>query len=342
MKLKRLQKGTILGGLALLTLLVVAFTFWHKQADSRLPDKIAIAFQPSIAYAPLMIVMHQETLEKQFPNITFDWKVLADNSIIQNKTIANQLQVVAGDSQTFLSGWDKTINWKILASLNHTDLWLVVNNPNIKSLKDFKPEMKIGVPSLDSLQAILLHIAAKKELGNAAALDKNIIEIPHNLGFQSFKKKEIVGHFTIPPFQFKEVETGGRVILKSADILGKTTTASLFMKEDFYQKYPKFAKALYSEVSKATKLLNEQPDQAAKVLENEGRSKISRKQLKKWITNEALEYSVIPKGVLRQAELMHEFGLLDKEVKSIEELILPTLQGVGGINVSLLPILIQD
>ncbi|MGC1395318.1 MAG: hypothetical protein WA828_13635, partial [Coleofasciculaceae cyanobacterium] len=69
MKLKILKKSVVLSGLALLTMLVVTFTFWHKQAESRLPEQIAIAFQPSITYAPLMIVMHQETLEKQFPNI---------------------------------------------------------------------------------------------------------------------------------------------------------------------------------------------------------------------------------------------------------------------------------
>lgn len=330
MKLKILKKGIVLCGLALLTILVVTLTFWHKQAESRLPEQIAIAFQPSITYAPLMIVMHQESLEKQFPNISFDWQVLANKSKIQDKTFFNQLQVVAGNTDTFFIGRDNNINWKLLASLNHTDLWLVVNNSKIKSLKDFKPGMKIGVPSRDSIQAILLRIAAEKELGNSAALDKNIIEIPHTLGLQALKNHQIVGHFTTPPFQFKEVELGGRVILKSADILGKVSTANLFMKEDFYQQYPKFAKALYSAVSKAAKLLNEEPDQAAKVLENEGRSKISRKQFKKLITNEALQYSVVPKGVLKQAELMREVGILDKEVKSIDELILPTLQGVGG------------
>lgn len=329
MKLKRLQKGIIFGGMALLTVLVVALTFWQKQADSRLPEKIAIAFQPSITYAPLMIVMHQETLEQQFPNLRFEWKVLANNSTIKNKTLANQLQVVAGNTDTFLIG-RHDLNWKLLASLNHTNLWLVVNDSKVKSLKDFKPGMKIGLPSLDSLQAIVLRKAAKKQLGNAAALDNNIVEIPHNLGLQAFKNKEIIGHFTTPPFQFKEVEAKGTVILKSADIIGRTSTAHLFMKEDFYQQYHKFAKALYGAVSKATKLLNEHPDQAAKVLENEGRSKISQKQFKKWITNEALQYSVVPKGVLKQAELMYEVGILEQEQKSINELILPTLRGFGG------------
>jgi NitT/TauT family transport system substrate-binding protein len=330
MKLKILQKGIILSGLALLTMLVVTFTFWHKQAESRLPEKIAIAYQPSITYAPLMIVKYQETLEKQFPNISFRWRELANISTIQKQVLANQLQVVAGNTETFFIGRDNNIDWKILATLNHTDLWLVVNNSKIKSLKDIKPGMKIGVPSGDSIQAILLRLAAKKQLGNYAALDKNIIEIPHTLGLQALKNKEIVGHFTMPPFQFKEVAAGGRVILKSADILGKISTDNLFMKEDFYRQYPQFAKALYAAVNKATKLLNEQPDKAAKVLENEGRSKISRKQFKQWITNEELQYSVVPKGVLRQAGLMFEVGVLEKEHNSIEELILPTLQGVGG------------
>lgn len=330
MKLKRFQKHILLGGLILITILLVTLTFWHNQAQSQLPEKIVIAYQPSITYAPLMIVKYQETLEKQFPNITFRWRELANPATIQKQVLANKIQVVAGDNETFLRGWDNNLNWKMLLSLNYSDLWLIVNNPNLKSLKDFKPGMKIGVPDLDSLQAILLRIAAKKELGNATALDNNIIEIPHTLGLQSFKNKEITAHFTIPPFQFKEVEAGGKVILKSADILGDISTASLFMTTEFYQQYPKFAKALYSAVNQATKLLNKQPDQAARVLENEGRSKISRKRFQNWITNEALQYSVIPKGVLRQAKLMHETGLLQKVPNSLEELILPTLQGVGG------------
>ena len=327
---RKFRKTIVLSGLALLTLLGVAFTFWNNQAKSQLPEKIAIAYQPSITYAPLMIVKYQETLEKQFPNITFRWKELANTATIQEKTLANQIQLIAGNTDTFLSGWDDNMNWKLLATLSHTDLWLVVKDPNIKSLKDFKSGMKIGLPAQDSIQAILLRIAAKKELGNYAALDKNIIEIPHTLGLQALKNDEIAGHFTTPPFQFKEVEAGGRVILKSADIFGKTSTANLFMAEAFYQQYPKFADALYSAVNKAVKLLNDQPDKAAKVLENEGRSKISRKQFKKWITNEALEYSVVPKGFLKQSELMGKFGMLNKEPKSIEELILPTLQRVGG------------
>lgn len=329
MKLKRFQRGIILGGLALLTMLI-ALIFWHKQASPQLPSQIAIAFQPSINYAPLMIVMHQKTLEKQFPNIIFKWKVLANQSTIINKTLANQLQVIGGDTDTFLLGREQNINWKLLASLNSTDLWLVVNDSRIKSLKDFKPGKKIGVPSRNSIQAMVLRLAAKKELGNWAALENNTVEIPHNLGFQAWKNQEIVAHFTNPPFQFKEVEAGGRVILKSSNLFDKISTASLFMEENFSHKYPKFTNALYTAISQATKLLNEQPDAAAKVLENEGRSKISRQQFKKWITNDALQYSLVPKGILRQAELMHEVGLLKKEPKSIKELILPTLQGVGG------------
>jgi NitT/TauT family transport system substrate-binding protein len=332
MKLQKFRKGTVPIALALLILTLVACTnFWNNQANSSLPKNVAIAYQPSINYAPLMLVKYKETLEEQFPNINFQWKALAKASAIQEKMLANQLQVGAGDIETFLVGWDKGVGWKLLASLNHTDYWLVVKDPNINSLKDFKPGMKIGLSARDSIQAILLRLAAQKELGNPIALDKSIVEIPPNLGLQALQRGEIAGHFTTPPFQFQEVEKGGRVIFKSTDILvGKTSTANLFMTEGFYQQYPDFAKALYAAVSQATINLNEKPNEAAKVLENEGRSKVSRKQFKKWITNEALSYSLVPKGFLKQGQLMREAGILNKEPKSIEELILPTLHGVGG------------
>jgi NitT/TauT family transport system substrate-binding protein len=331
MKLQKFRKGTVPIALALLILTLVACTnFWNNKANSSLPKNVAIAYQPGISYAPLMLVKYKETLEEQFPKINFQWKALANASAIQERILANQLQVGAGDIETFLIGWDKGIGWKLLASLNHTDCWLVVKDPNINSLKDFKPGMKIGLPARDSIQAILLRLAAQKELGNPTALDQNIVEIPPNLGLQALQKGEITGHFTTPPFQFQEVEKGGKVILKSTDIFGKASTANLFMAERFYQQYPDFAQALYGAVNQATKLLNEKPNEAAKVLENEGRSKVPRKQFKKWITNEALSYSLVPKGFLKQGQLMREAGILNKEPKSIEELILPTLQGVGG------------
>jgi NitT/TauT family transport system substrate-binding protein len=190
--------------------------------------------------------------------------------------------------------------------------------------------MKIGLPAPDSIQAIVLRRAAQKELGNPTALDSNMQAIAHPLGMQSLLKGQITGHLTTPPFQFQEVEKGGQVILKSADIFGKSSAASVFMKRDFYDQYPDFGKALYVAINEATELLNEKPDEAAKLLSQVDGGKVSPEQYKNWITNEAVEYSVVPKGFLKYAKFMREIGMLNKQPETIEELTLPTLLGTGG------------
>ncbi|MEH1922283.1 ABC transporter substrate-binding protein [Nostoc sp.] len=329
MKFKQFQSWSLLVGLALLTFVFVACTSGNQIA-SKVPKKVTIAYQPGINYANLLIVKQQQILEQQFPQTKFEWKELSNGAAIRDGILANQLQVGAGGVGPFLVGWDKGVGWKILASLNHSEFWLVVKNSNIKSLKDFKPGMKIGLPSPDSLQAIVLRRAAQKELGNATALDQNIQSIAHPLGLQSLLNGQIDAHFTTPPFQFQEVEKGGRVILKSSDVFGKISAASIFTTEKFYNQYPEFGKALYTAIADATKLLNDKPDEAAKILSQIDGAKISAEQYKKWITDQAVEYGLEPRAFLKYGEFMHEIGMLNQQPKSIDELILPTLKGVGG------------
>ncbi len=303
-----------------------------KKAEppSQLPAKVAIAYQPDIGYANLTLVKHQQTLEKQFPQTQFEWKELASSSAIRDGILANQLQVGAGGTESFLLGWDRGVGWKILASLNRIDFWLVVKNPNIKSLKDFKPGMKIGLPASDSIQAVMLRRGAQKELGNPTALDANMVEIAHPLGVQALMSGQIAGYLTTPPFQLQEVEKGGRLILNSADLFGQSSGASVFMTEKFYEQHPDFAKALYFAILEATKLLNEKPDEAAKMLSQADGGKVSPEQYKEWITKSLVQYSIVPKAFLKQAEFMKEIGMLNKQPKSIDELILPTLENNGG------------
>ena len=329
MRFKRFRTWGLLIGLALLTFVFVACTSDNKTA-SKAPEKVTFAYQAGINYANLLIVKQQQILEKQFPETKFEWKELANGAAIRDGVIANQIQIGAGGPGPFLVGWDKGVGWKILVSLNHSEFWLVTKNPNIKSLKDFRPGIKIGLPSPDSLQAIVLRRAAQKELQNATALDQNVQSISHPLGLQSLLNGQIDAHFTTPPFQFQEVEKGGRVILKSSDIFGKISAASVFTTEKFYNQYPEFGKALYTAIADATKLVNEKPDEAAKALSQIDGGKVSAEQYKKWLTDKAVEYGLEPRAFLKYGKFMHEIGMLDKQPKSIDELILPTLKGAGG------------
>ena len=328
MIIKKLRTWGLLIGLALLTFVFVACASGNQTA-SPAPEKVTIAYQPGINYANLLIVKQQQILEKQFPKTKFEWKELSNGPAIRDGIIANQIQVGASGPGSFLIGWDKGMDWKILASLNYSEFWLITKNPNIKSLKDFKPGMKIGLPSLNGEHALVLRKVAQKDLGNSTALDQNMQVIAHPLGLQSLLTGQIDAHFTTPPFQFQEVEKGGMVIIKSSDIFGKTSAANVLTTEKLYNQYPKFGQALYTAIADATKILNEEPDRAAKIL-SETDSKISQEQYKKWLTNKAVAYGIEPRGFLKYGAFMHELGILNKQPKSIDELILPPLKGAGG------------
>jgi NitT/TauT family transport system substrate-binding protein len=99
MKFKRCKQWSLLIGLAALTFVFVACTTPEnkiKTADPPMPAKVAIAYQPGIGYANLILVKQQQTLEKQFPKTKFEWKELASGSAVRDGILANQLQVGAG------------------------------------------------------------------------------------------------------------------------------------------------------------------------------------------------------------------------------------------------------
>ena len=271
----------------------------------------------------------QKVLEQQFPNTTFEWKILSSGSAIRDGMIAGQIQVGAGGIGPFLIGWDKGVGWKLLSSLNEMDLWLVVRDPAIQSLRDFKPDMKIGMPAPDSIQAMVLRKAAQDQLGNPRALDNNIVSLAHPDGVQALTSGQLAGHLTSPPFQFEEVDAGGRVILRSFDVYGKSTFNSVFMQQSFYDQYPEFARAFYQAIVDATRFLNENTDEAAKLLSDEQDGKVPPEQFKTWMTAEGVSYSTVPRGFLKYAEFMKATGFLGKTPSSMRDLELPTLDGAG-------------
>ena len=170
--------------------------------------------------------------------------MLGSTAAIRDGFIANQIQIGAGSIPPFLTGWDRGVNWKILASLNQMSVWLVTRDKSIKTVKDLKPDMKIGMPSLDSLQSLTLRKAAANELGNAHALDTAIVAIDHPSGMQALQVGQLTAHLGAPPFQYQEVQAGGHVVVRSFDVFGPHTFNSVYVGTKFADEHPQFVKAL--------------------------------------------------------------------------------------------------
>jgi len=293
------------------------------------PATVTIVYQPGIGYATL-IVMHQRgTLEKMYPGTKFDWRALANGSAIRDGFLAGQIQIGAGGAGPFLVGWDKGVGYRLVAAMNEMNLYLVAKDPKIKSIKDLSASSKIGVPSPDAIQAVALRKAAQDQLGNAHFFDTSFVAIAHPLGVVALAAGQLDAHFTSPPFQQEELDSGDHVILKSYDVMGKSTFNSIYTTEAFAKEHPQFMSAFSRAIEETTKFIVSRPDETADLLAKDADNKVPAAQFKKWLSSPDITFTTTPHGFLKVARFMQQIGFIGRAPASISELELPSLKGEG-------------
>jgi NitT/TauT family transport system substrate-binding protein len=299
-------------------------------APTDAPSEITVAYQPGLSYSNLIVMRDQRLLEKQFPQTKVTWTVLGSTAAIRDGFIANQIQIGAGSIPPFLTGWDRGVAWKVLASLNQMSVWLVARDKNLKTVKDLKPDMKIGMPSLDSLQSLTLRKAAAEQLGNAHALDTAIVAIDHPSGMQALQVGQLNAHLGAPPFQYQEVQAGGHVVVRSFDVFGPHTFNSVYVGTKFAEEHPQFVKAFYRDLLDATQFLKAHPREASEILSKDAGGKVSAHDFEGWLRRKDVIFSTTPHGFLAMAKFMQSIGSLQKVPSSMREInYAGTLGGVG-------------
>lgn len=297
---------------------------------AKAPDSVVIAYQPGIGYAPLLMMKQQRWIEADFPNTKVEFRLLSNGDAIRDGIIAGQIQIGSGGVGPFLVGWAKGVGYQLIASMDKMDLWLNVKDPNIKTVKDIKPGMKVASPAIDSIQAIAFRKEVETKLGDAHKLDSNLVAMSHPDGVQNLFAGSIAAHYTSPPFQFQEVDRGAHTIAHSNDAFGPSTFNSVFTNRKFYDQYPQFVEKFYGYLQKADQMIKSDPAGAARIVANaDGKPELAD-TYKVWMTHEGVTYDAVPGGFLKYAEFMKKIGFIDKTPQSIKDLELPFLQRVGG------------
>ena len=294
------------------------------------PAEITVAYQPGLSYSNLIVMRDQRLLEKQFPQTKINWTVLNSTAAVREGFIAGQIQIGAGSIPPFLTGWERGVGWKVLASLNQMSVWLVTRDKNVRTLKDLKPDMKIGMPSIDSVQSLTLRKAALEQLGNAHALDNAIVAIDHPSGLQALLVGQLAAHLSSPPFQYQEVQAGGHVVVRSFDVFGKHTFNSVYVNAKFADEHPQFIKAFYRDLLDATQFLKAHPREASEILAKDAGSKVPARDFEGWLRRPDVIFSTTPHGFLAMAKFMQSIGSLKNVPSSMRDInYAGTLGGVG-------------
>jgi NitT/TauT family transport system substrate-binding protein len=293
------------------------------------PGKITIAYQPGLGYAPLILMKQDKTIEKRFSGTQVDWKVLASGTPITNGVISGDIQIGAVGVGPMLVGWARGVNWKVIAPLNEGDLWLMAKDPNIRTIADLRGK-RIATPTNTSIQAVALRKMAEVKLGNAKALDSNLLAMDHPDAMQALLTGQIDAHFTSPPFQFQEKVRGAHVVARSYSYFGAHTFLVTVMTQKFYDEYPQFAKAFYDSVVAMETLIKKNPDRVAKILQQDAGGTPTNRQFKQWLVNPALNWTTRPRGLLRTANFMLRTQQIGKAPASWRDLVFPPVLPTKG------------
>ena len=228
-----------------------------------------------------------------------------------------------------LVGWARGVNWKVIAPLNEGDLWLMARDPNIRTINDLAGK-RIATPTNTSIQAVILRKMAEVKLGNPKALDAGLLAMDHPDGMQALLSGQIDAHFTSPPFQFQEKARGAHVVGRSYNYFGAHTFLVTVMTQSFYDQYPQFARAFYNSVIAMNDLIKKNPDQVAKVLQDDAGGTPTNRQFKQWLVNPALNWTTRPRGLMRTAYFMRRTDQIPKMPGSWRELVFPPVYPTRG------------
>jgi NitT/TauT family transport system substrate-binding protein len=317
---------------------LAAFTAVAGAGDSaaKAPSKITIAYQPGLGYAPLILMKQQRVLEKKYPGMKVEWKVLASGTPITQGIITGDIEIGAMGTGPFLTGWARGVKWRIIAPLNLGDLWLMAKDPSINSIADLRGK-RIATPTNTSIQAVMLRKMAQVKLGDARALDRGLLAMDHPDAMQALLTGQIDAHFTSPPFQFQEKVRGARVLGKSYTYFGAHSFLVTVMQEDFYAKNTEFAKFFYASVARMQKLIREKPDRVAKILQDDSGGTPTWRQFKQWLVQKdppfkgpALTWTTRPLGLMRTANFMVKTNQLSKMPEKWSELVFPPVVPTKG------------
>jgi NitT/TauT family transport system substrate-binding protein len=236
--------------------------------------------------------------------------------------------------------WGKTkggMDVKAASGFNFLPLQMNTRSPNIKSIRDLTEKDKIAMPAVKvSQQAILLQMAAAQAFGEAnyTKLDGLTVSMAHPDAMATFLSGggEINNHFTSPPFMQKELEKPGiNKVLNSVDILGGPISFNVVAATSkFYNENPKLYAVFLKSLEEATEFINKDKRAAAEIYIRMTKDKSPIEDLLKIMNDPQVEYTQMPKNIMKMVEFMQRTGTIKVKPASWKELFFPNMHNVPG------------
>ncbi|MBQ9062714.1 MAG: ABC transporter substrate-binding protein [Eubacterium sp.] len=291
-----------------------------------------IAYQSSIAYAPLLVAMEKQMIENAYDgDLTVNYQLMANGSEINEAITAGSIDVGCLGAAPAITGMANGVPYKIFSGLSSQPYALLSNDPAINTLEDIGEGTQIAITNINSHPHILLAMAAKEYLGDAHALDSNLVVLGNADGYSSILTGAVDCHMVISPYNFMEVES------EDADIheleIGKDVwpNGNTFIVgvagTKLYEEDPDLYQALCDGIDEAMKFIEENPEETAEIIA-EGYD-ATPEEILTWMQDERSAYQTELSGVLELASFMGEEAFLDadKVPTALEDIAFDNVKG---------------
>ena len=309
-------------------------------------SEVRISHGYGVLYLPLMVMASEKLMEKHaraagLGEVKATYVVLDGGNVINDAMLSGALDIASIGVAGFLTLWAKArdnpaLEIRGLSGMSSSSLYLMTRNPNVKSLKDFTDKDRIAVPGIKtSLPAVILHMAAAKEFGDAnySKLDPITVGLPHPdaLGVLLSGRGEINSHMASPPFSYIEDSTPGiHRVFNSVDILGNITLDMAYTTRRFYEANPKLCVAFISAMNEANALIAKDKKRAADIYIAVSKQKSSADEIVKILNDPNSRFSTVPDGTMKYAEFMSRVGTIKAKPASWKDLFVAPIHGVAG------------
>ena len=191
---------------------------------------------------------------------------IADDTVANQEMLVGNIDVNYGGIGTFAYIWDKDPNKvKVISGVQTLENWLVCSNPEIKTMKDIKPDTKIAVKALNGGDHIMLreYALAAYGPGSSEKLNANTVAMSRDAIFATMNTDKptidcaIIGS---PGQNILTKEKKAHVIAKPDNKVSFGYPTALYATTKWLEANPKLAQALFEATQQAMKNYSEDPE----------------------------------------------------------------------------------
>nr|WP_255688106.1 MULTISPECIES: ABC transporter substrate-binding protein [unclassified Xanthobacter] len=306
---------------------------------------LRISQQFGTLYTPFHVMKEKKLIEKHGKalgvDITVDWTRLSGGAAVNDALLAGNIDIASAGIGPFLILWDKTRGTpnevKIVGAFGAQPNYLLTNNPNVKTIKDFTEKDKIAMPVAGvSVQARILQLASEQTFGpgKAKTLDPLMVTLPHPDATAALisGSTEITAHLSNPPFQNQALKSPNiHKVFSSYDIFGGPITPTVaYATEKFRKENPKTYQAFFDAFAEATEWVKAHKTEAAAIYVQVEQSKLDSAFIEEVLSSPDTQYTLVPSGTLKFADFMNRIGAIKSKPASFKDYTFEDLHAGSG------------